>query len=364
MWNRIITLIIKEMRIIMRDKKTRVIIVVPPLLQLIVFAFACTLEVKNISIGILNWDTGYASRQLIEGFHYSPYFTKITFLKNLAQQQNYIDSQKGLMVLVIPNDFTRCVENDESVKVQLLADGRKSSSSQIACSYASKIISSYDHGNVTSETEFVRVRNWYNPNLDYRYFTLPSLIGILCMIMGIMIPALSVAREREFNTFEQILVSPLNTFELLIGKTIPSLIIGILQATVMILISIYVFAQPFVGNLPLLYLTIFIFMTSVIGIGLFISSFCKTQQQAILGVFVFGIPAVLLSGYATPIENMPLWLQHVSLIDPLRYMLVVSRGIFLKAMPLAIVMENLIPMVVLSFVTLSSAAWFFQKKLN
>jgi len=364
MWNRIRTLIIKELRILLRDKKTRIIIMVPPIMQLFLFTFACTLEVKNISLGILNYDSGYESRELIRRFEYSPYFKKITFLKNLEERQDFLDSQKGIITLTIPNDFSRCIGNGDQTKIQLLTDGRKSSSSQIASGYASSIISTYLQPENAIQAEPMRVRNWFNPNLDYRYFTLPSLVGILCMIMGIMIPALSIAREREFNTYDQILVSPLSTLELLIGKTVPSLIIGLFQATLMTCAAVFIFRIPFTGNLFLFYLSIIIFMISVIGIGLFISSLCRTQQQAILGVFVVCVPAVLLSGYATPVENMPQCFQYLSTVDPLRFFLVISRGVFLKSMTFSNIMENLIPIIGIAFFTLGFAGWFFKKKLD
>lgn len=364
MLNRIWTLIVKELRILMRDKKTRVIIIAPPIIQLLLFTYACTLEVKNISIGILNFDAGYESRELIDRFKYSPYFTKITFLKNLDEQRDFLDSQKGIITLTIPNDFSRRYENGEPVKVQLLTDGRKSSSSQIASGYASSIISDFQRLEGTDAIEPLRIRNWFNPNLDYRYFTLPSLVGILCMIMGIMIPALSIAREREFNTYDQILVSPLSTIELLIGKTVPSLIIALLQVSLMIGIAVFVFGIPFIGNLFLLYFSVIIFMTSIIGIGLFISSLCRTQQQAILGVFAVAVPLVLLSGYATPVENMPRYFQYLSTLDPLRFFLVISRGIFLKSMSFSAVVGNLIPIICIAFFTLNFAGWFFKKKLD
>ena len=364
MLNRIWTLIVKELRILMRDKKTRVIIIAPPIIQLLLFTYACTLEVKNISIGILNFDAGYESRELIDRFKYSPYFTKITFLKNLDEQRDFLDSQMGIITLTIPNDFSLRYANGESVKVQLLTDGRKSSSSQIASGYASSIISDFQRPENAVAIEPIRVRNWFNPNLDYRYFTLPSLVGIICMIMGIMIPALSIAREREFNTYDQILVSPLSTIELLIGKTVPSLIIALLQVSLMIGMAVFVFGVPFTGNLFLLYFSVIVFMISIIGIGLFISSLCRTQQQAILGVFSITVPLVLLSGYATPVENMPWYFQHLSTIDPLRFFLLISRGIFLKSMPFSAVVKNLIPIICIAFFTLSFAGCFFKKKLD
>ena len=365
MWNRIKTLIVKELQILLRDRKTRIIIIVPPIMQLVVFSFASTLEVKNISMGVYNRDSGEASRQLVRRFEFSPSFIKLTSLDNPRSLKPVLDAQKGVMVLSIPDDFSRKLAAGEPVKVQLLFDGRRSNVAQIVNGYANRILASFraDTGQA-AELQPLLVRNWYNPNLDYMYFTLPCLIGILCMVMGITIPALSVAREREFGTFDQILVSPLSSTEILIGKTVPSLLIGLVQATGMILAAVWCFRLPFTGNGGLLYLSIVIFITSVTGIGLFISALCKTQQQAILGAFAFTVPAVMISGYATPVENMPQWLQYLSLLDPLRYFLVIIRGIFLKAMPFGVALENLLPLVALTVVSLLFAGWFFKKKLD
>ena len=209
MWNRIKTLIVKELQILLRDRKTRIIIIVPPIMQLVVFSFASTLEVKNISMGVYNRDSGEASRQLVRRFEFSPSFIKLTSLDNPRSLKQFLDAQKGVMVLSIPDDFSRKLAAGEPVKVQLLFDGRRSNVAQIVNGYANRILASFraDTGQA-AELQPLLVRNWYNPNLDYMYFTLPCLIGILCMVMGITIPALSVAREREFGTFDQILVSP------------------------------------------------------------------------------------------------------------------------------------------------------------
>ena len=365
MWYRIKTLIIKELQILLRDRKTRIIIIVPPILQLVVFSFASTLEVKNITIGILNRDTGAESRQLIESFRNSPSFTQLFFLKKEAEIQSFLDDQQGVIVLNIAPDFSRKIAAGTPTSVQLLLDGRRSNVAQIVSGYASTIITNYNRQlQPVQQIQPPAVRNWFNPNLDYLYFTLPPLLGILCMVMGITIPALSVARDRVFGTFDQILVSPLSSTEILIGKTVPSLLIGLAQATGMFLAIVWCFKVPFVGSLLLFYLGIVIFITSVTGVGLFISALCKTQQQAILGAFVFTVPAVLISGYATPVENMPQWLQYLALLDPLRHFLVLIKGIFLKAMPWSIAWNCIWPLLSLTVASLAFAGWFFKKKLD
>jgi len=184
------------------------------------------------------------------------------------------------------------------------------------------------------------------------------------MIVGLLITSLSVARERELGTFDQLLVSPLQPFEILLGKTIPAIILGFFEGTVVILASIFVFQIPFTGSFATLYLSMFIFICSIVGYGLFISSLCSTQQQAILGTFVFMTPAVLLSGFATPIENMPEWLQMATYLNPFKYFLIICKGIFLKEMPFHMVMDYTWPMLILAILNLSGATWFFRKRLD
>jgi ABC-2 type transport system permease protein len=184
------------------------------------------------------------------------------------------------------------------------------------------------------------------------------------MLVSLIITALSIARERELGTFDQLLVSPLLPIEILLGKSIPAVIIGMIEGTIIIAAAVFIFGVPFTGSLGYLYLGMFVFICSVVGVGLFISSLSSTQQQAILGGFIFMAPAVLLSGFATPVENMPSWLQYITYANPLRYYLVIAKGVFLKAMPLSIVLNNVWPMIIIAFFTLSLSTWFFRHRLQ
>jgi ABC-2 type transport system permease protein len=196
------------------------------------------------------------------------------------------------------------------------------------------------------------------------WYTVPSLICILSTIISLILTALSVAREREMGTFEQLLVSPLQPIEILVGKALPALFLALCSASLLLAIAIFVFRIPFQGSLTLLYGAMVIFLMAIIGIGLFISSLSMTQQQAILGAFVFMPPAVILSGFATPIENMPGWLQDFTVVNPLRWFLVIVRGIFLKDMPPADVLANTLPMVAIAVVTLTAATWLFKRRME
>lgn len=366
---RILALIHKEILAVWRDQKSRMMLIVPPLFQLLIFSFAATLDVKNVSIAILNSDNGPESFELIQRFRGSPTFTTILYLDSVADIAHVIDNQKVSMVIHIDSQFSRLIKAKKKADVQLILDGRKSNTTQIIQGYAASIINRFSKDIETNlgiqeqQTE-IFPRNWFNPNLLYYWFNVPNLSGILTMLIGLTITALSVARERELGTFDQLLVSPLQPFEILAGKTIPAIMIGLMEGTVIIAAAVYIFRIPFTGSLLLLYFSMFVFICSIVGAGLFISSLSKNQQQAILGSFIFMIPAVTLSGYATPIENMPVWLQDLTVINPLRYYLVIAKGIFLKDMPAKIVLDNVWPMAIIACFTLTGAAWFFRRRLE
>ena len=193
---------------------------------------------------------------------------------------------------------------------------------------------------------------------------MPSLIGTLTMLVALIVTGQSVARERELGTFDQLLVSPLRTHEMLIGKTVPPLLIGLVHGTIFTLAAIHVFGVPLRGSLLLLYASLVVYLAAVIGVGLFISALAQTQQQAFLGSFLFMAPAVLLSGFAAPVENMPDWLQTGTLLNPLRHFLVVVKGVFLKAMPVGEVALNTLPLALIAAVTLGAAAWLFTRRVE
>lgn len=369
MLNRILTLIVKEFLAVWRDKKSRFVLVVPPIIQLFIFAFAATLDVKNVPIGILNRDNGKPGFELVQRFHGSPVFKKITYLHGVEEIAPFIDNMRGVMVLSLDEQFSRNLEAGQPAEVQLILDGRKSNTTQIVAGYASSIIQTFNN-DFTAESEISQQntrlfpRNWFNPDLLYYWYNIPSLSGILTMLVGLLITALSVARERELGTFDQLLVSPATPFDILVGKTVPAVIIGMLEGSLIIFVGVFIFKVPFTGSLLLLYCSMFVFILAIVGVGLFISSLSKTQQQAVLGSFLFMSPSILLSGFATPIENMPTWLQPVTYLMPLRYYLVVAKGIFLKDIPADIVFNNIWPTALIALGTLTTASWLFKRRLQ
>ena len=369
MYKRIYFLVIKELLAVWQDKKSRLVLIMPPLLQLFVFAFAATLDVTNVSLAVLNKDYGKISYELVQRFRGSSYFKEIKYLKSEEDMQKVLDNQEAIVAVHINEDFSKKILDNKIADVQVILDGRKSNTAQIVQGYVSSIVEQYNfdlakhYGYITSTTELIN-RSWFNPNLIYMWYTVPSLVAILTMVTCLLVTSLSIARERELGTFDQLLVSPLTSIEILIGKSIPGIIIGMIEGLAIVLVGIFIFRIPFTGSIFYLLFSMFFFVISIIGVGLFLSSLCKTQQQALLAAFFFISNSVILSGFGTPIENMPIWLQKITVINPLRFFLVIVKGIFLKNFPFIDVVKNLIPIVAISVVNLSIATWFFGKRLE
>lgn len=363
---RILALIKKEFITIWKDPKSRGIIIALPLLQLFVFANAITMEVKNIDAVVIDRDNSFESRELLSRFEHSPRFRKFYYVENEKEFKKIIDIQKVQIGIYINNDFSTKMKAQIPVNVLIAADGRQTNSASIASGYASQIINDYNNEITKSQGAKINtvIRNWYNPNLEYKWYIMTVIISLLALVITLLLTALSIAREREMGTFDQLIVSPLSSFEILIGKTIPPLVIAMLLTCIMTLIVVTVFKVPFAGSIVLFLVAIFVSLLSIVGVGLFISSICKTQQQAILGVITFQMPAILLSGFISPIEDMPEFLQYLTWLNPIRFFMVLSRGIFLKGMGIEDVALNLIPLVFIAFITLSLAGWTFKRNLD
>lgn len=372
MFKRILALIRKEFISIWKDPRSRALIVIPPLLQLFIFAHAATMEVRNIDMAVLDKSKTLQSRDLISMFEHSKWFKKVILVENENQVASLIRERKVQMALCLNTDFATNLLRGKQTSVQVILDGRQTNVAGITNGYAGSIIAQYEaeyfpqgvNGGKNVPVINVEVRNWFNPNLIYLWYTVISLITILATSIALVLTALSIAREREMGTFDQLIVSPLSAFEILMGKTIPPFIISILLSTVMGYFVIIFFKVPFVGSAWLYYWALSTYLLSVLGMGLFISSICKTQQQAILGAFTFQMPAILLSGYISPVEDMPLFFQHLTLINPIRFFLVIIKGVSLKAMPAHYIIENIIPLYCIAALTLCAASWMFKRNLD
>lgn len=367
-WRRLRALVIKEIWALWRDPKSRAILILPPIIQMVLFSFATVLDVRNVDIVILNQDNGRHAIELMERFAGAHDLVHdVRLARSEAEAATVLAARDALMVVRFGGDFSRAIDAGRSADVDILLDGRRSNAAQILQGYVENIVQQYEselRPDRPGRRPSLLVRAFFNPNLDSSWNTVPCLTAILTMLVGLVVTGLSVARERELGTFEQLLVSPVSPAEIIVGKTVPALLVGMIEGSLIIAFAHFVFRVPITGSVILLYISMAIYLASVIGVGLFLSSLVATQQQAMLGAFTFVAPAILLSGFATPIANMPDWLQLVTFVDPARYFLVIIRGIFLKDMPFRLVFDNLWPMAVIAAFTLSVASWLFRRRLQ
>jgi len=357
---------VKEVLSVLRDPRSRMVVFVPPIVQLLIFASSATLEVRNVDIAVHNQDAGRWSQELVQRLDSAGFITRVRQVDSQRQLHELIDRGEVMAALAIPADFSRTIAAGGSGRAQVLVDGRRSNSGQITVGYLSTIAAEVGAEVVpdAQAPEPVVVRHWFNPNLVYQWFILPGLTGILALFSALLITSLSIARERELGTFDQLLVSPTSTPEIIISKSLPALAIGTMLGLLMVSAGVFLFRIPFTGSFALLLASLMLFILSVVGIGLMISAVSMTQQQAILGAFAVGVPAVLMSGFATPVENMPLALQWLAQAIPLTHFLVIVEGSFLKAMPPRDILASLWPLAVIALVTLTMATVFVRGRLQ
>ncbi len=365
MWLRIYALALKEFLALLRDPRTRIVVIAPPLIQLLVFGYAASFDLNHVPIAIYNQDHGAAASALSARFTGSRHFEQVTQPHYQGALAPLLERRQALMVLNIPANFSRHLRSGHSARVQVLLDGRNSNTALIALSYARGIVADFNthwlrRPSHREAPAILITRAWFNPNLSSRWFIIPGIVGLLMLVVVIVVTALSVAREREQGTFDQLLVTPLRPLEILLGKALPGFIIGLLEASAIILIATTWFGVPLRGQLLTLYAGVVLFLLATIGVGLMISSLTATLQQALLGAFLFLVPAVILSGFATPIANMPAAVQLLTLLDPLRYFMVVLRHVFLEGTPFSLLLGQFWPMAVIGAVTLSGASWLFR----
>jgi ABC-2 type transport system permease protein len=368
MFSRIATLIIKELQALLRDRQSRMILIMPVLLQLALFPFAATLEVTNNTLAVFNEDNGKESLELVQRFSQAQAFSELLPLYSEADVRCVLDNQQALIVIRFPADFSRNVVAGRSASIQALLDGRRSNSGQIALGYVQQILQGYTDERLNDNKQVAHsrliIRNQFNPNLDYVRHIVPSLVAIITTISTLIVTSLSVAREREQGTFDQLLVSPLTPGMIMVGKTIPAMLVAMVQATIILLAGIFIYRIPFAGSFMLLYASMVFYILALAGFGLLISSICATQQQAFLGVFCFLMPAIQLSGFVSPVENMPTWLQYLDWLNPLRHFIVIVKGVFLKDIGLPTLLQSLWPLLVIAAGTLGMANWMYRRRLG
>ena len=368
MWRRIFALTVKEFLALLKDKKSRMVVIIPPLLQLIVFGYAATFDLKDVPYAVYNEDSGSASREFLSRFKGSQNFTEVAILSNERQIAPLINRKEALLVVHIGPDFSRNILKGDKTPVQVIVDGRNSNTAMLALNYAKTIGNDFNRAwskrsGGTGPPAHLVTRAWFNSNLESRWFIVPGIVGLLTLVVTTLVTALSVSREREQGTFDQLLVTPIRPVEVIIGKALPGVFIGIAEATVIILATVFWFDIPLRGNVLTLYTGLILFILSAIGIGLMISSLAVTQQQGLLGAFLFLVPAIILSGFTTPIANMPPLIQDLTLLNPMRYFMVILRGVFLEGVPFHGLIDQFWPMALIGLTNLTIAGWLFRHRL-
>jgi len=365
---RILALTRKELIAILKDPRSRFSLFIPPVLQCLIFGYAATFDLNNVPYAVLDQDRSAASRELLAGLDGSGVFHRVADLRRADDIKDFINEQRAVLVIQIGQDFERQLYSGQPAGVQVIADGRNSNTAGTAMAYFGAVVDRFNsdwqtaHGQSGPPVRFT-VRAWFNPNLETRWNMIPALIGTLTMLQTLLLTAMSVAREREEGTFDQLLVTPFRPAEIMAGKALPSMLVGTTQATTILLVAQLWFAIPFVGSFLTLYAALGLFLLAAVGIGLLVSSVVATMQQAMLFSFVLLMPFTLLSGLTTPIGNMPEVLQYVTYLNPLRYAIEIIHRVYLEGVGFRDLVPELWPLAIMGVVTLSAASWMFRNRL-
>jgi len=376
MFRRVRHIFIKELIQVLRDRRMRVVLIFPPIFQLIIFGYAANLDVKNIRTAVRDLDQTVASRDLTDRFRSSKYFKVVAYPQTPEEIERLITKGDVILSIEIPSGFSRKVKKGDTGTLQILVDGTESNTAMIALGYMGQILSDYSTavmlrklnqaGIIDFEEPGVSLQNriWFNANLESRFFYVPGVIASIAFLIPIILTAQAIVREREIGTLEQIMVTPIRSWQLMLGKTIPFALIGLLDVILIALVGVFWFEIPFRGNPFILLLGNILFLLSSVGIGLFISTISSTQQQAQISTFFFVMPAFILSGFAFPLENMPQWLQDITYINPLRYFIIVIRGVFLKGVGLGVLWPEIVALAILGGITILFSSLRFQKRMK
>ncbi len=366
---RILTLLRKELLAILKDPRGRFSLFAPPILQCLLYGYAATYDLNDVPYAVLDQDHSAASTELLARLDGTGVFHRVANLQRHDDIKTIIDERTALLVVQINQDFERQLMRGQSADVQLIADGRNSNTAGTASAYLGAIVDTFNADwrsshNSPSPPIQVSIRSWFNPNLETRWHMLPSLIGTLTLLQTLLLTAMSVAREREQGTFDQLLVTPFRPGEIMIGKALPSMLIGLAQATNILLVAQLWFRIPFAGSFGVLFSGLSLFLLAAVGIGLLISSVVANMQQAMLFSFVFMMPFSLLSGLTTPISSMPVALQYFTMINPLRYAIDLAQRVYLEGSGFSHLWPDLWPLAVIAALTLPAASWMFRHRLT
>jgi ABC-2 type transport system permease protein len=366
---RILALTRKELLAVLKDPRSRNSLLIPPMVQALVFGYAATYDLNHVPYAVLDQDHSAASRQLLAGLDGSGIFERVANLQRAGDIKSLIDARRALLIVQIDQQFERRLLSGQNADVQLIADGRNSNTAGTAIGYVTSVVGQFnlnwarDHGAAPPPVRLV-TRAWYNPNLETRWFMIPGMIGTLTLLQTLMLTAMSVAREREQGTFDQLLVTPYRPFEIMAGKAVPSILVGTIQAGGVLLVAQLWFRIPFAGSYLTLCAGLLLFLLAAVGIGLLISAVAATMQQALLYSMLLIMPFSLLSGLTTPISSMPVALQYLTAINPLRYAIDITRRVYLEGAGLGLLISDLWPLAVLGTLTLWAAAWMFSHRMQ
>ncbi len=375
MLRRIWHIIIKEFIQALRDPRLRLFVILPPLLQLIIYGYAINFDIKHIDTAVFDEDRTPESRELINRFAATDYFDLRYRVENQKQLKSLMDRGQITLALRISPDFTRNLRANRPALAQLIVDGTDSNTALVVSRYASTILTDYSQELLEQRLRemglaktlaipvVIEPRAWFNVNLMSRYTYVPGVIAMVVMLVSLMLTALSVVREKEIGTMEQILVTPIRPLEFMLGKTVPFVLISLADVVLVTLVGIFWFEVPFRGNPLVLLLGIFFFLFNSVGLGLFISTVSTTQQQAMMAGTFFFTPAILLSGLVFPIPNMPLAVQYLTFLNPLSYFIIIIQDVFLKGAGLAVLWPQLVGLALLGAGLLTLSVFRFRERL-
>jgi ABC-2 type transport system permease protein len=375
MRERLKQMLVKEFIQALRDPRMRAVLFVMPVIQLIVFGYAVTTDVKRAPTAVYDLDRSVASRELVSRFAGSKYFTVVEYLTTESEARQALDHGRVSVVLRVNAGFENDLRAGRTAQLQVLLDGSDSNTAAIVAGYAARIAAQYSENLLvarlarlrgpaaTSPGVTLETRAWFNENLESVYFYVPGVVAILVTIITLLLTSMAVVREKEIGTMEQILVTPITPLEFILGKTIPFALISFADVILVTSIGVLWFGVPVRGNPPLLLFCTALYLMTTLGVGLVISTFSNTQQQAMMGTFFFYMPAMLLSGFMFPIANMPVVVQWLTYLNPMRYFLVIIRGIFLKGVGVAILWPQMLALLIIGVITLGLASRRFKKTL-
>jgi ABC-2 type transport system permease protein len=377
MLGRLRHMLIKEFIQVLRDKRTRFVLIVPPIAQMLIFGYAATLDIKHVPTAIVDYDNTQVSRDLISRFAASHYFRVRRLPADQRQIPLLIDRGDVTLALQINAGFAHLLGKGQTAPVQVIVDASNSNTALIGLGYINEVAGNFAEDFQKARLQRIRPmllsgiprvvldrRPWYNTDISDRWFFIPGVIGNLIMVIVVNLTAFAVVREREIGTLEQIMVTPIRRVEFILGKTVPFFLIGLFDAILVSAFGTLWFGVPLRGSIGVLALGTILFLMCVLAIGLFISTVSRTQQQAMVTAFFFVIPAILFSGFGSPISSMPEALQWMTYLNPLRYFQELLRSVYLKGSGLSLLWQDMAGMGILSIVMLTISVLRFQKSLD